>query len=281
MMNHERGAQYALSHRLLVQVVSRQRRAARTLALGIVLLAAISSADPLPPSATYRPLPTVPPDVARRNDEAIKPEAMQRQRTLLDERYDLSNQPMPGVMMSGGRKAVQDGVRVKLRAGTSWAELSQMTPDEIKAKDLLPLGFMPLPHPKQSAGGQVFPQRQIDEIQRAEHRDLKRFDIDFDLPDHLTPEFPPPIFLSSRPDLGDVSGGKLLTIRNFYAMLVGVVTPVQMEGLRLLLTPFPQEEFNQTEDRKVAEQSLGVTCLDCHANFHTNAAFHLTPDVRP
>jgi cytochrome c peroxidase len=54
-----------------------------------------------------------------------------------------------------------------------------------------------------------------------------------------------------------------------------------MEGLRLLLTPFPQEEFNQTEDRKVAEQSLGVTCLDCHANFHTNAAFHLTPDVRP
>ncbi|TIN17093.1 MAG: cytochrome B6, partial [Mesorhizobium sp.] len=25
----------------------------------------------------------------------------------------------------------------------------------------------------------------------------------------------------------------------------------------------------------------GVTCLDCHANFNTNAAFHLTPDVRP
>ena len=24
-----------------------------------------------------------------------------------------------------------------------------------------------------------------------------------------------------------------------------------------------------------------MTCLDCHANFHTNAAFHLTPDVRP
>ena len=38
----------------------------------------------------------------------------------------------------------------------------------------------------------------------------------------------------------------------------GIITPVQMEGLRLLLTPFPQEEFNQTEDRKVAEQSLGV-----------------------
>jgi cytochrome c peroxidase len=61
----------------------------------------------------------------------------------------------------------------------------------------------------------------------------------------------------------------------------GIITPVQMEGLRMLLTPFPQEEFNQTEDRKVAQQSLGVACLDCHSNFHSNAAFHLTPDVRP
>jgi cytochrome c peroxidase len=51
--------------------------------------------------------------------------------------------------------------------------------------------------------------------------------------------------------------------------------------LRQLLTPFPQQQFNQTHDRKVAEPSLGVTCLDCHVNGHTNAAFHLTPDVRP
>ena len=78
-----------------------------------------------------------------------------------------------------------------------------------------------------------------------------------------------------------MSRGELLTIRNFYEIMNGIITPVQMEGLRLLLTPFPQEEFNQTEDRKVAEQSLGVACLDCHSNFHTNAAFHLTPDVRP
>jgi cytochrome c peroxidase len=63
--------------------------------------------------------------------------------------------------------------------------------------------------------------------------------------------------------------------------MIGLITPVQMEGLRLLLTPFPQEEFNQTEDRKVAAPSLGVACLDCHTNFSTNAAFHLTPDVRP
>ena len=31
----------------------------------------------------------------------------------------------------------------------------------------------------------------------------------------------------------------------------------------------------------VDEPSLGVTCLDCHVNGHTNAAFHLNPDTRP
>ncbi|HKQ12807.1 MAG TPA: hypothetical protein VJT80_05200 [Steroidobacteraceae bacterium] len=240
-----------------------------------------SLADPLPPDATYRPLPTVPLDVVRRNDEAAKPAVTRRQQSLLNERYELANRAIPGVMMSGGRKAVQGGVRVKPRAGSTWDSLAQMTPDEIKAQGLLPGGFMPLPHVKQATGGQVFPQQQIDAIGRAEDRNLKRFDVDFDLPDHLTPEFPAPIFLSNRPDLGDISGGELLTIRNYYAKVVGILTPVQIEGLRLLLTPFPQEEFNQTEDRKVAEQSNGVACLDCHQNFHTNAAFHLTPDLRP
>lgn len=260
----------------------RTRRMIRC-ALGMLAMSVVplSHADPLPPEATYRPLPTLPLDVVRRNDEGAKEAVQRRQQNLLNQRYDLSDRPMRDVMMSGGRRAVQGGVRVKLRPGTTWEQLAQMTPDEIRNRDLLPHGFLPLPHVKQLAGGQIFPQNQIDEIGRAEDRNLKRFDADFDLPDHLTPEFPAPIFLTTRPELGDVSGGKLLTIRNFYAQMVGVLTPVQMEGLRLLLTPFPQEEFNQTEDRKVAEQSLGVACLDCHQNFHSNAAFHLTPDVRP
>jgi cytochrome c peroxidase len=249
--------------------------------LAVLVAATPAYTDPLPPDATYRPLPTAPLDAVIKSDQAAKPRVMQRQRSLLAERYDLSDRPIPGVRMSGGRKAVQGGVRVKLPEGTDWSQLADMTPDEIKAKNLFPAGFLRLPHVKQSSGGQVFPQQQIDEIMTAEKRDLRRFDVDFDLPDHFTPEFPAPIFLQSRPDLGDVSQGKLLTIRNFYQIMVGHVTPVQMEGLRLLLTPFPQEEFNQTEDRKVLEQSDGVACLDCHQNFHSNAAFHLTPDVRP
>ena len=206
---------------------------------------------------------------------------MQRQTALLNERYDLSNRPVPGAMMSGGRKPVQGGVRAKLPAGASWDGLGGMSPQEVKDKGLFPEGFKPLPHVKQATGGQVFPSKQIDEINRQEQRDLRRFDVDFDLPDHLTPEFPPPIFLTTHPELGDVSRGQLLTLVNFYEILTGIVTPVQMEGMRLLLTPFPQEEFNQTEDRKVALPSRGVACMDCHSNFHTNAAFHLTPDVRP
>ncbi|MDR6306508.1 cytochrome c peroxidase [Nitrobacter vulgaris] len=205
----------------------------------------------------------------------------ERQRALLEQRYDLADGPLSGVMMSGGRKPVQGGVRVKLTSGETWDSLAAKEPHEIRDRDLLPKGFVPLPHVKQATGGQVFPENEIRKIANDEQRDLRRFDVEFDLPDHLTPEFPPPIYLTTHPELGDVSRGDLLTIKNFYEYLNGIITPVQMEGLRLLLTPFPQEEFNQTEDRKVAQPSLGVACLDCHSNFHTNAAFHLTPDVRP
>lgn len=258
------------------------RPLALTLAVSTVAaLAAAVHADPLPPDTTYRPLPTQPFSDVKRQDEAAKPKVMQRQQSLLESRYDLSNRPLAGVMMSGGRKPVQGGVRVKLPAGTTWERLASLSPDEIRERGLLPEGFKPLPHVKQATGGQVFPNNQIDQIAKFEQRDLRRFDVDFDLPDHLTPEFPAPIFLTTRPELGDVSRGQVLTIRNYYEVMNGIVTPVQMEGLRLLLTPFPQEEFNQTEDRKVAQPSMGVACLDCHTNFHSNAAFHLTPDVRP
>jgi cytochrome c peroxidase len=56
---------------------------------------------------------------------------------------------------------------------------------------------------------------------------------------------------------------------------------VELNGLRLLVTPFPQQQFNQTEDRRSARPSRGVVCFDCHANGHTNAATHLAGDVRP
>ncbi|WP_197525422.1 cytochrome B6 [Pseudobythopirellula maris] len=215
-----------------------------------------------------------------RSDSEKKQQVMDRQKEIYESRYDLSDRPSD-TMMSAGRKPVQEGVRVKPPEGANWERLAGMSAAEIKRQDLFPMGFRPLPHTKHATGGQVFPPEQIDAIRKAEGRDLERFDVAFDLPPHLTPEFPPPVYLASRPDLGDVSQGQVLTIKNYFGLLKGKATPVQMEGMRLLLTPFPQQQFNQTDDRKVREPSLGVSCLDCHTNGHTNAAFHLNPDTRP
>ncbi len=212
--------------------------------------------------------------------KAAKPEIMKRQMELLKQRYDLANRPAKDVTMSRG-KPLQEGIRVALPKGLTWEKLQTMSPEEIREKDSFPAGFFPLPHPNHPEGGMVFPKFQIEEIQKQEGRDLTRFDLEFDLPDHFLPEFPPPIYLTTRPDLGDVSQGKLVTIDNYYEFFNGILNPKQLEGLRLLVTTFPQQQFNQTEDRRTVRPSRGVTCFECHANGHTNASTHLAGDVRP
>jgi cytochrome c peroxidase len=212
--------------------------------------------------------------------KAAKPAIEEAHRDVLEQRYDLSDRPTRGVTMSGG-KAVQEGVRVKLPAGMTWDKLAAMTPDSIRAQSLFPKGFYPLPHPNQPEGGMVFPKPQIEETLKQEQRDLTRFDLDFDLPDHLLAEFPAPMYLTTRPDLGDVAKGRLITLANYFEIFNGILNPKQLEGLRLLLTPFAQQQFNETEDRRSEKPSLGVACLDCHQNGHTNGATHLVGDIRP
>jgi cytochrome c peroxidase len=182
--------------------------------------------------------------------------------------------------MSAG-KAVQRGVRVRLPAGATFDTLAFMTPAEIRSADVFPLGFYPLPHPKQPEGGMLFPHFQIEEVLRQTNRDLTRFDLDFDIPDTFLPEFPPPIYLTTHPELGDVSQGQLVTTDNYYELFKCILNPKQLDGLRLLLTPFPQQQFNPIDDRRSERPSLGVACFDCHANGHTNAATHLVGDIRP
>ncbi len=211
--------------------------------------------------------------------QAEKPKFAQRHQKLLTERYDMTDRPA-GVAMSRG-KPVQEGVRVRLPQGMTWEKLAKMTPAEIKAGNHWPAGFYPLPHPHHEAGGMVFPKTQIDEIKKQEGRDLARFDLDYDLPQHLLPEFPAPIYLTTRPDLGDVSQGQLVTISNYYDLFKAALNPKQLEGLRLLVTPFPQQQFNSTDDRRSLHATTGVTCFDCHANGHTNAATHTVGDIRP
>ena len=204
----------------------------------------------------------------------------ERQQDLLAERYDLADKPADGVTMARG-KPVQAGVRVKLPKGVTWDKLAEMTPEEIKKKDAWPAGFHPLPHPHHEAGGMVFPKKQIDGVKEQTGRDLTRFDLDYDLPDHVLPEFPAPIYLNTRPDLGDVSQGKLITLGNYYSVFKDIINPKQLEGLRLLVTPFAQAQFNATDDRRALLAHQGVACFDCHSNGHTNGATHTVGDIRP
>jgi cytochrome c peroxidase len=255
-----------------------------SLCCGVALIApapGLTQEADKPPPSSY--LPVVPKEdfkttLARM--KAAKADVNKKHADLLNARYDLSNRTAQGVTMARG-KAVQSGVRVKLAAGMTWDQLASMTPEQIRERDAFPAGFLPLPHPNHPEGGMLFPQFHIDEIKKQEQRDLTRFDLDFDLPDHLLPEFPAPIFLTTHPELGDVSQGKQLTIDNFQEIFQGLLNAKQIEGLRLLLTPFPQQQFNQTEDRRSERPSRGVACLDCHANGHTNASTHLVGDIRP
>jgi hypothetical protein len=66
-------------------------------------------------------------------DVAQKAEVMKRQMELLERRYDLSDRPSK-VMMSAGRKPIQEGVRVKLPEGLTWETLAAMPPEEIRKR---------------------------------------------------------------------------------------------------------------------------------------------------
>lgn len=210
-------------------------------------------------------------------DLAEKAEVMARQQKLLETRYDLSPSPDPKVQMTRG-KPIQVGPKARLPAGMTWDKLAALSPAEIREQGLFPQGYLPLPHPKHLAGGMLFPQMEIKALPR-----LQRFDLDFDLPEHFLPEFPPAIFLTTRKDLGDVSQGKVITVENFQEIFGGILNAKDLEGLRLLVTQFPQQQFNATPDRKT-DQPLGmqgVSCFDCHVNGHTSAATHLIGDIRP
>ncbi len=230
---------------------------------------------------SYMPVASVQPFAAQMAaDVAAKPGIEREHQALLDERYDLGDHPAQGVTMERG-KPLQEGVRVKLPSGVTWEQLAGMSPDAIREQGLWPKGFLPLPHPFHPTGGFVFPKVEIDAMKQQDGRDLTRFDLDFDLPERFLAAFPPAMYLTGRLDLGDVTQGKLVTLTNYYDLFNGIISPRELEGLRLLVTPFPQQQFNATDDRKSAVASQGSACFDCHANGHQNGATHLDPSIRP
>jgi hypothetical protein len=162
--------------------------------------------------------PMASPDELMKTAVADKPGIMSAQHRLLSERYVLEPRLDPAITMTRG-KPIPIGPTARLKGGLSWDRLSALSAEQIKAQGVFP--YPALPHPLQAVGGQVFPRMQIEMFPRFE-----RFDVDFDLPDAFVPEFPPAIFLSNRPELGDVSRGEVVSINNYYRLFKDLLTPV-------------------------------------------------------
>jgi len=206
--------------------------------------------------------------------EKQKPELMRDVRAYMDSRFDFNRKPMPGVTMASGKPIMMGPVARLPKGVSSYEELSAMTPDEIRDRDLFP--FKPLAHPLHTTAHMVFPQSWV-----KAHPEHERIDVDFDIPDEYLPEFPPPMFLTTHKELGDVTQGKEVTLSNYWEIFNGLLTAEQMEGLKELLKPTPTTWFNHTTHRVTREPSAGVSCFACHVNGHTNGAFELAPDSRP
>lgn len=203
-----------------------------------------------------------------------KPKLMKDVRAYMDSRFDFSGQAIAGQYMSGG-KPIMRGPVARLQGDVATYEiLATMPASEIKRLDIFP--YKPLAHPLQSTAHMVFPRTWI-----AAHPEHERIDVDMDFPEDYLPEFPPPLFLTTHKELGDVTNGQEITLDNFYEIFDGLLTPEQMEGLKELLRPSPTTWFNHTDHRLTEKPSKGVACMDCHVNGHTNGAFELSPDSRP
>lgn len=204
-----------------------------------------------------------------------KPKLMTDWKAHLDSRYDFHGRPLRNVRMSGQRKAVPAGPIARVPIGLkSFEAVAELSADEIRQRDLFP--YKPLAHPLQSTAHMLFPQSWTEV-----HPEHQRMDVDFDIPDEYLPEFPPPLFLTTHKELGDVTGGREVTLGNYYEIFDGLLTGEQMEGLKELLRPTPTTWFNQTHHRVTVSPSVGVSCFSCHVNGHTNGAIELAPDSRP
>jgi hypothetical protein len=210
--------------------------------------------------------PNQPPEEIVQKESANKAAVMAAQRTLLERRYNLEARPDPSVTMSWG-KPPPVGPTARLAQGVSWQQIAEMSPGTIQTRDIFP--YPPLPHPWQSNGGQVFPKIQIQMFPR-----LERFDVEFDIPDAFIPEFPPGIFLTNRPGLGDVSRGEVISINNYHRLFKDILTPVQLDGLRLLLTaaahslPAGRVQSHRRSQEQGAESRRNLLRLSRERTYH-------------
>ena len=72
-------------------------------------------------------------------------------------------------------------------------------------------------------------------------------DVSFDLPDCFLPEFPPPLYLTTHPELGDVTRGVEITYGNYFEMFDGLITPELLK-----------ESQNQTFEPEIDAEDLAL-----------------------
>ncbi|MCA9259415.1 MAG: hypothetical protein KDA61_09460, partial [Planctomycetales bacterium] len=203
-----------------------------------------------------------------------KPSLMADVDAYMAKRFMFSGDARPGEFMSGGKPIMQGPIARLANGVDSFDQLAALRASQIRQRDVFP--YKPLAHPLQTSAHMVFPDSWV-----KAHPGHERIDIDMDFPDAYLPEFPPPMYLTTHKELGDVTNGREVTLENFFEIFDGLITPEQMEGLKELLRPSPTTWFNHTDHRVTAEPSKGVACFDCHVNGHTNGAFELGPDARP
>jgi hypothetical protein len=180
-----------------------------------------------------------------------KPTLMSDVRTYMESRYDFSAKPRPDATMTCG-KPIPLGPAARLEKSiASFEALAELSPEEVLRRDVFP--YKPLAHPLQTTAHMLFPEMWV-----TAHPEHLRMDVDFDIPDAYLPEFPPPLFLTTHKELGDVSKGREIMLGNYYEILC-----------------------NHTEHRVTLEPSAGVSCFSCHVNGHSNGAIELAPDSRP
>jgi len=206
--------------------------------------------------------------------EKQRPTVDRAARAALDARFRLDCVTDPAATMSRGKPLPLGPTGRLPGSARTWEEYAARSADAIRAAGDFP--WVPLDHPLQSTAHMLFPE-QWTRI----HPEHERFDVGFDIPDCYLPEFPPPLYLTTHLEMGDVSRGVEITYGNYFDMFNGLVTPEQLDGLRLLVTPFQTTWFNVTHHRVTAAPSQGVACFSCHVNGHTNGAIELAPDSRP
>ncbi len=206
--------------------------------------------------------------------QAMRPEVDRAARGVLEQRYHLDCVSDPTATMSRG-KPLAVGPAARLPQGaSSWEEYAAVPASQVRERGDFP--YQPLDHPLHSTAHMVFPKTWT-----AAHPEHERMDVGMDIPDCFLPEFPPAMYLTTHLELGDVTRGVEVTYGNYFEIFRGLLTPEQMEGLRLLVTPFQSTWFNVSDHRVTEQPSQGVACFSCHVNGHTNGAIELAPDSRP